>query len=150
MEAQPGCRDMTALVCSTVHSATFNTTMSTPAYPYTPLKTTDIRLVTIDDRGPQLSLKCHTHTASKQPPPVYALSYVWGDSSQVEGILLDVIPFQVINNLYAALESSRANSPAQTYCWIDAICINQTDNEERSQQVQRMVMIYHTAEGVFA
>ncbi|KAH9213125.1 hypothetical protein DL95DRAFT_302949, partial [Leptodontidium sp. 2 PMI_412] len=34
--------------------------------------------------------------------------------------------------------------------WVDAICINQQDLEERSAQVQLMKKIYQQAEGVIA
>jgi hypothetical protein len=124
--------------------------MSTQAHPYTPLAGTDIRLITIEDNGPQLSVKCHVQRGGNPLPSYYALSYVWGDPSHVKEILLDGIPFQITHNLHAALEMLRSKHPAQTYYWTDAICMNQTDNDEKSRQVQLMGIIYHTATGVFA
>jgi hypothetical protein len=32
-----------------------------------------------------------------------------------------------------------------SYLWIDAICINQKDNEEKSQQIKSMQELYSTA-----
>lgn len=76
-----------------------------------------------------------------------ALSYVWGDSSITRTILLEGREFQVTTNLYSALR--RLRYPDYTrIIWIDAICINQSNLEERSQQVLLMKNIYEGAEEV--
>ena len=60
---------------------------------------------------------------------------------------------QVTENLEAALrqfQKRHLNSGEQTYpFWIDALCVNQTDNKDRTVQVQRMGKIFSSAEKVF-
>lgn len=56
-----------------------------------------------------------------------ALSYVWGDPTKRQEILLDGVPFGVGDNLYAALLRLRALyevAERGLKVWIDAICIN--------------------------
>jgi len=89
------------------------------------------------------------HISLDENPSYEALSYTWGDTS-VQGprILLDSKPFQVTVNLGAALLNLRdeaSGDPKERILWIDAICINQTDIQERNEQVQRMKAIYSSA-----
>ncbi|KAM5343283.1 hypothetical protein ACJ41O_014249 [Fusarium nematophilum] len=76
-----------------------------------------------------------------------ALSYCWGKPDRTKTILLNGEQFKVTADLHDALQqfcladSSRA-------LWIDAICINQQDSEEKSVQVQRMQDIYRNCERV--
>ncbi|KAG7411841.1 heterokaryon incompatibility protein-domain-containing protein [Fusarium sp. MPI-SDFR-AT-0072] len=81
-----------------------------------------------------------------------ALSYVWGYPKRKEGepphlITVDGVAFEVGPNLYFALtQLSRSMRIRQGFkVWIDAICINQADLDERSQQVTRMRDIYQSA-----
>jgi hypothetical protein len=50
-------------------------------------------------------------------------------------------------NLCAALMNLRQNSTPRTL-WIDAICINQAGENEKTQQVQQMKKIYSQADKV--
>ena len=74
-----------------------------------------------------------------------ALSYVWGDQKDTIIILCDGIQLKVTRNLHEAMLHLRT-SYANSYFWIDAICINQSDDEERSAQVRRMKEIYSLAD----
>ncbi len=124
-------------------------TMSS-TFQYKPLvnPTTDIRLVTIepassDDDDIKCTLKAVTiHNARYE-----SLSYAWGNTSIKSTINLDGKPFEVTINLEQALRSLRRPADSRTL-WIDAICIDQGNLLERSQQVQRMSSIYKTAEQV--
>jgi hypothetical protein len=69
------------------------------------------------------------------------ISYVWGDPKDTLPIFLDGHIFNVTTNLESALRHLRWKDAVQTF-WIDAICINQSDNLERSQQVSLMGNIY--------
>jgi len=77
-----------------------------------------------------------------------ALSYTWGDASSLKTILIDNQPFDVTGNLHEALFELQNESSLGV--WIDAICINQSDNAEKSIQVARMRDIYKAATMVFA
>ncbi|KAL9614264.1 MAG: hypothetical protein Q9167_001220 [Letrouitia subvulpina] len=107
-------------------------------------------------------IRCDLRTVSlvdDAHPQYVALSYTWGDPSVTTGILVNDCVFKATTNLVAALRSLRsnwyqviANRPVLRGhkefvgpLWIDAICIDQGNNEERSQQVQIMRRIYATA-----
>jgi GTP-sensing pleiotropic transcriptional regulator CodY len=79
--------------------------------------------------------------------PYEALSYVWGSNELVECILLDRKRLWVTDNLYSALHGLRLRD-RDRFLWIDAICINQADKGEQSQQVRQMGTIYKLAKGV--
>ena len=73
-----------------------------------------------------------------------ALSYVWGNSTEKRNIYVDDSPFAVTHNLYEALLQLRQRSAVRVL-WIDAICINQADIEERNGQVRQMRDVYAIA-----
>ncbi|KAJ1329788.1 HET domain-containing protein [Microdochium nivale] len=76
-----------------------------------------------------------------------ALSYTWGKDGRTETIRLDDQDFAVTANLREALLALR--DPHSTrVLWIDAICINQDDVEERAHEVVRMLRIYQLASRV--
>lgn len=73
-----------------------------------------------------------------------ALSYVWGKSDGRKAVWIDGHLFLVTQNLYEILEYLRDPHVTRTI-WIDAICINQSDPEEKAHQVRLMGEIYSTA-----
>ncbi|KAI0547991.1 heterokaryon incompatibility protein-domain-containing protein [Xylaria curta] len=73
-----------------------------------------------------------------------ALSYVWGDPTPVDRILIDGKKLGITANLGAALRDLRDNSRIHRL-WADAICIDQGNIPERSKQVTRMGEIYGRA-----
>jgi hypothetical protein len=75
-----------------------------------------------------------------------ALSYCWGDASVKTTIRCEGGALHVTKNLKAALLYLR-NRTAERLLWIDAVCINQEDLQERSQQVGIMADIYRNASG---
>jgi hypothetical protein len=74
--------------------------------------------------------------------PYYAISYVWGSRSQtMRRIVLNDLDHEVPGNVYDIL--LRCSSYlGERLIWIDSICIDQTNNKEKSRQVQRMRDIY--------
>lgn len=85
-------------------------------------------------------LVCKTF-ASK---PVYeCLSYTWGDQAADKRITINGQQFKVRKNLFNALRRLRQEKPRTL--WVDAICINQADVEERNAQVSLMAFIYGRA-----
>ncbi|KAI1775476.1 heterokaryon incompatibility protein-domain-containing protein [Hypoxylon cercidicola] len=82
-----------------------------------------------------------------------ALSYVWGDSNDREKILVDGHEVSVTKSLFHALQRlSRSFEIRERHfkVWVDAVCINQDDLEERAREVQKMHMIYSGALAVRA
>ncbi|KAI8956385.1 heterokaryon incompatibility protein-domain-containing protein [Xylaria longipes] len=124
------------------------------AFPYRQLIDNDIRLLNILPGYGILECVLHQMPLAKEQM-FYALSYTWGNQNETEKILLDGEPFKVTRNLYDALKQfrERPGSPAtigfpDDYFWIDAICLNQDNVEEKARQVPRMMEIYHAALGV--
>ena len=91
-------------------------------------------------------VECHLeHVSLEDNPEFTALSYVWGDATDIRTILLHNVPFPVTKNLHAALRSIRSRLPELSTLWVDALCINQQDLPERSCQVPLMQFIYGQA-----
>jgi hypothetical protein len=104
--------------------------------------------------SPNNSTLCMTlDTCVLQDAPKYeALSYVWGKEEKQTSLNINGNPFLVQSNLHAALRrlSCRSNNAQESTrrLWIDAICINQNDNAEKSLQVMQMSKIYAGASNV--
>ncbi|KAH8598404.1 heterokaryon incompatibility protein-domain-containing protein [Bisporella sp. PMI_857] len=79
-----------------------------------------------------------------QKPHYEALSYTRGDQSKVAGILLEDVVFEVTQNLWLALRRLRYKDKPRLL-WIDALCIDQENIQERNQQVSIMRDIYQMA-----
>lgn len=73
--------------------------------------------------------------------PFAALSYVWGTASQRRTVIIEGVAVQVTQNLHDAL-SWHASNLSTLPLWADAICINQSDNDEKSHQIGLMSRIY--------
>lgn len=76
-----------------------------------------------------------------------ALSYAWGSLEKTRFISINSYNLPVTTNLFTALLHLRDPLLKRTL-WIDAICINQEDKDERRLQVQFMAMIYTMASHV--
>ncbi|KAJ0117518.1 Heterokaryon incompatibility protein 6 [Diaporthe amygdali] len=135
------------------------------------------RVIDIDEEAKRpLSLRM-VKASLLEPPKFRALSYVWGPSKEGRCITLQVpqkaglkgesiedttavaeeetlesCEIEVTDNLFSALVHYRTMKSAdqQTYFWIDALCINQRDNDEKSWQVAMMRDVYSSAHMVHA
>jgi hypothetical protein len=133
---------------------------------YSPIRESDIRLFTIQPKNqdtvlPQiLTLHLDTFPGPNYPPYV-ALSYEWGyetDGQQVVSINSRALPIRKnlhefllhLRNLSGASDLSQNNGDDPVLFWADAISINQTDEVEKGEQVQRMDDIYESAARVLA
>lgn len=85
-----------------------------------------------------------------EAPEYNAISYTWGDlHSDKKRIFVDGKPFLVGQNCHYALWQARIHHPNQLV-WIDAICINQHDDAEKSLQVRMMGRVFAEASVVLA
>lgn len=120
---------------------------------YQPLSNTrnEIRLLALlparDTTDTTVHCTLSTHFLA-DAPDYAALSYVWGDANLTRTILVDGQTVHVTTNLADALAQLR-DFGVQTL-WVDALCIDQTNDEEKSQQVQKMSDIYRRAGTVVA
>ncbi|PNP74183.1 hypothetical protein FNYG_12232 [Fusarium nygamai] len=78
-----------------------------------------------------------------------ALSYAWGSSEDQATIAVNKTTLQITQNLKDSLTYLRHDSKPRSL-WIDAICINQSDVDERSSQVRLMGRIYSSASCVIS
>ena len=93
--------------------------------------------------------------------PYEAVSYVWGSTSEPIEVTVNVIDaaddpaagkrvtgrFLITQNLYSALHHLRHPNRGRAL-WVDALCINQADDDEKSEQVSRMAEVYRRAQRV--
>lgn len=127
---------------------------SIPPYTYKPLDRSadSIRLLVLDKISrptPSSSghITCRLITTKFADKPKYeALSYTWGSPNNLGTILVDGHKMIVRENLLWALQSLCGVNGR--VLWVDAICINQDDLEERNQQVSLMAFIYRRAQAV--
>ncbi|OAL45881.1 HET-domain-containing protein, partial [Pyrenochaeta sp. DS3sAY3a] len=76
-----------------------------------------------------------------------ALSYMWGNREPPAVALIENYPVEITQNLYDFLSEMQSRRRHEWF-WIDAVCINQTDDTEKSHQVQMMGEIYEHASNV--
>ena len=108
----------------------------------------NIRLLELHQSSDASSqIRCSIRVAHLMDEPEYkALSYVWGDSNVTLPILVDEKEYYVTANCHAAIR--RLREVGETTLWIDAICINQRDDAEKSSQIPLMRHIYSFAKEV--
>lgn len=113
-----------------------------------------IRIVTILPEEYIAPLQCIISEYPSQRSPAYeALSYAWGHpdaQSEVRHVMtLNGQQFDISSTLEQALRRLRRPDVARAM-WIDRICINQTNKDERNAQVAIMPDIYRGAVRVIA
>lgn len=86
------------------------------------------------------------HTTLDDHEPYETMSYVWGVPEFTGTIELESQPFGVTPHLENALRHLRLASTDRTI-WVDAVCINQSDDVERGEQVMLMKQIYESCTG---
>lgn len=90
------------------------------------------------------------HFSLDHLPSYAALSYVWGEEKFVD-VRVNGTTTSIRENLREALLQIRSsNMGFSTSLWIDAICINQNDDAERSWQVNEMRTIFSQASLVYS
>jgi len=130
---------------------------SQTAYVYKPLdKPTNIRILSLHpavnisdplhanlfttDRADIFRFKGH-------PASYEAVSYCWGPIVLSHDLNCDSRVIQITSTVHTMLQHLRKREKPR-FLWIDAICINQNDNEEKAYQVQLMGEVYQQAEKV--
>ncbi|KAK5077656.1 hypothetical protein LTR70_009550 [Exophiala xenobiotica] len=123
----------------------------------------EIRLLKIVPAENQNDPICVTveNVPLESEPRYWALSYTWGrpsphfpvdwdDPKATACITVNGMSFQVRHNLHEALHMFRSRWSSEYSWWIDAICINQNDIQERNRQVSGMKYIYEKCEATVA
>ncbi|KAL6355753.1 hypothetical protein LRP88_11358 [Fusarium phalaenopsidis] len=90
--------------------------------------------------------KIQTHSTCLRPWG--RVSYVWGDPKDTARVSVDGEEFIVPENLFSLLRQL-LRAGVTSWLWADWICINQTDLEEKTWQVNAMDRIYGNAKLVY-
>ncbi|EEU46690.1 uncharacterized protein NECHADRAFT_77319 [Fusarium vanettenii 77-13-4] len=106
------------------------------------LKSHQIRILHLHPGKRKDPIRCVLQTALLDDGPKYeALSNAWGDPLDCRSIEVDGRRKSITVNLYHAL--LRLRYPRRERClWVDALCINQDNDIEKSHQVKLMSKIY--------
>lgn len=104
-----------------------------------------IRYLVLEPGKANEPLVCHLHAAAfSELPPFEAISYACGSGSKTARVLCDGQIIRITANLQNVLRRIRLPD-SQRKLWVDAICISQQNNEERSHQITLMEHIYKRA-----
>ncbi|KAJ8069816.1 hypothetical protein OCU04_000231 [Sclerotinia nivalis] len=97
------------------------------------------------------NIRCNLLTGWFNEPesiiPYTALSYTWGCTKQPYRITVGNTTINITSNLNSALKHLRLEDKDRIL-WIDAICINQDNVQEKIHQIRQMDAIYKAAEEV--
>jgi hypothetical protein len=120
--------------------------ITTARYQYRPLNRSrqEIRLLILEPSSGNSTLRCtleHKFLDVKPPPSFETISYVCGDPSKKKTIFLNGHGIRAMATSEAALRRMRLRDEPRTL-WIDSICIDQNNTDERGQQVGMMYQIY--------
>lgn len=127
------------------------------AFPYRPLsrERSEVRLIRLVD-GPDaggdespIRLQLRHASLGDDDTQYAALSYTWGTADEPAGVYIDGCSVEIGRNLHDALIQLR-RSGITSWLWVDAICIQQSDAEEKSWQVGQMRSVFSQAEMVYS
>ncbi|KAH7215250.1 heterokaryon incompatibility protein-domain-containing protein [Fusarium oxysporum] len=109
---------------------------------------TEIRLLILEPGTREDALECQLVNAGLSWRTRFeALSYAWGDDTTKYQLKCSGHDIGVRANLHDALLDLR-HPTRKRVLWIDALCINQADNDEKSKQIRLMHEIYSQAQEV--
>ena len=110
-----------------------------------------IRLLVLEPTlNPDTPIWCKMNINKLSDKPDYeALSYTWGEPSPTRLVHIEMTPVEFRSNLHDCLLRLR-DTRENRILWIDAICINQDDDEEKAYQIELMPNIYSGARRVVA
>ncbi|KAJ8122854.1 hypothetical protein O1611_g9737 [Lasiodiplodia mahajangana] len=113
-------------------------------YQYEKLLPHEFRLVRLYSKK-MSTVKCDIiHISLNDHPPYTAISYAWGDTDDRRQIYIGKVGIFVAASLFGALDAVRKREE-DILVWVDALCIDQQNRDERGQQVQLMTEIYAKA-----
>ncbi|KAI0538667.1 HET-domain-containing protein [Xylaria digitata] len=116
------------------------------------LKQSDIRLLHLSPGVFEQDIRCEISVHDLSSRPEYeAVSYTWADETGNDDLCKTILvsgqPLSVTRNCENALKRVRRLDVLRMV-WIDAVCINQNDANERGHQVRLMPQIYYRAQKV--
>lgn len=129
----------------------FNIWKKSGRYAYQSLSGKDsFRILVLLPGKPQTELRgVVLHSSIYSAGEYNALSYVWGKSKRRHSLHTPGGIIRITDSLYLALQQLRHREYFRTL-WVDAICINQEDDREKSKLVQSIPLIFRSAVSVVA
>ncbi|EMD93890.1 hypothetical protein COCC4DRAFT_191246 [Bipolaris maydis ATCC 48331] len=113
-----------------------------PKYPGDPLRAGEIRVLRLQPGKWTDAIVCELSNAKIGSEQYRTLSYVWGSQFYQRFVRLNGRSYPITLNLESALRNLRAKYDTGLILWVDALCIDQANGEERTHQVQLMGRIY--------
>ncbi len=115
-------------------------------YVYAPLKHRQIRLLRVF-RDDDVKLRCRFEHASLDDLTIdyIAVSYTWGDATTSSKIWFDDGHYLNLTGSGADVLTFFVDANVDKFIWIDLLCINQQDLDEKSHQVRLMGKIFASA-----
>ncbi|KAK3362198.1 heterokaryon incompatibility protein-domain-containing protein [Lasiosphaeria ovina] len=112
--------------------------------PYSSLPKGSVRLLRLlphPDKNSHIQCRLTTFSMfdSGSTHPYESLSYMWGSDDNKQPIYVDSDELYVTVNLHAALSHLR-HCFLERILWVDAICINQDDKDEKGRQIYRVIV----------
>jgi hypothetical protein len=126
---------------------------------YTPVRAWQTRIVMLSEASSCDDLRAELRTVdliwgegvvfhdTQERTDFTALSYTWGDPIFSQRLILNDVAYPITENLYLFLRRCLQCTDIRRL-WIDAVCINQQDDAEKSMQVANMLSIYRKASAV--
>ena len=120
-------------------------------YTYAPLSNTgkSFRLLKVEPGTDSEPVRCSLHLSDLSIvliPAYETISYCWGDATLRETLELDGQMVSVPASSVAAIRRVRLTKRYRVL-WIDALCIDQGNIQERNQQVAMMTDVYTQSQG---
>lgn len=130
-----------------MHLLSFSGASPKSKFIYQPIQNPrEIRLVKILPGIRRTKVRCGLETAflDHDLPEYDALSYCWGDASQKAWVTCNGQRLEITKDLFTAIQRFR-HKEKTIRIWIDQLCIDQENLQERGNQVQLMRDIYSRA-----
>ena len=130
--------------------------MASTPYKYDILPNDSIRILSLLPGNRSALLQCELHRADvpgifspggASGPTFEALSYAWGDGTLCQRLFCNNSTIQITQSLFDALIHLRHPKATRTL-WVDAVCIDQNNNDEKIEQLPHMKDIYQHASHV--
>ena len=125
-------------------SISFHSARLPPLYQY--LSADCIRLLTCKTTDGTSDLWSLETFERRKAPQYNALSYCWGDDVKQSSIVCNGHCIKVTCSAAGALQMlAQDNNSVKSYFWVDAICLNQDDENEKAVHIASMSEIYAEA-----